>query len=285
MNGPRICVVSGADEIRYRSYINHTIYAREHGLDYRLECGLDLGIENKFFYKTSIIRRVLPLYDWILWIDDDAYFTDFASSNVEDLVSQAEEEDHFLVIANGPLEPNGFWSKINTGVFLIRNDADGKRLLELMRSVDLAEVRDWWNDDRDGVFTSGDQDQMWWALNTTGLIDRASLVDHALLNSRGHYYVNSLSDAFVMHFCGHWDKELGVAKFAKRFDVGQELVPEELLDKYSAKVRSPMSEAEFIFRDRRMSVVGRVKRHARPWVHRYRSWIGGTHERPDRPPL
>lgn len=57
---PRACLVSGADEIRLRSYVNHAIYARTHGLDYRLECGLDRGITNKFFYKTSIIRRVHP---------------------------------------------------------------------------------------------------------------------------------------------------------------------------------------------------------------------------------
>jgi len=31
---PRACLVSGADEIRLRSYVNHAIYARTHGLDF-----------------------------------------------------------------------------------------------------------------------------------------------------------------------------------------------------------------------------------------------------------
>ena len=49
----RICLVSGGDEIRQRSYINHAIYAREHGLDYRLECGIDPQIVTKYDYKMS----------------------------------------------------------------------------------------------------------------------------------------------------------------------------------------------------------------------------------------
>lgn len=90
---PSACLVSGADEIRLRSYINHAIYARTHGLDYRLERGIDRGITNKFFYKTSIIRRVLPLYEWLIWIDDDAYFTDFSGDNSTSSSSRPQRDD------------------------------------------------------------------------------------------------------------------------------------------------------------------------------------------------
>ena len=83
---PDICLVSGADEIRLRSYVNHAIYARLHDLDYRLECGLDEGVKTKFFYKTSIIRRVLPRYDWVVWLDDDTFVTDFESDNFRRLI-------------------------------------------------------------------------------------------------------------------------------------------------------------------------------------------------------
>ena len=173
---PRICLVSGADEIRLRSYVNHSIYARTHGLDYRLECGLDRGIRNKFFYKTSIIRRVLPQYEWIVWIDDDAYFTDFDRDNINEFIADAEAADQFLVVANGPTEPNGFWSVINTGVVLFRNDPRTTTLLKLMEDSDLADVRKWWDDGRHGIFTNGDQDQMLWALETSGLIKEARIV-------------------------------------------------------------------------------------------------------------
>lgn len=224
--------------------------------DYRLECGLDRGIVNKFFYKTSIIRRVLPHYEWIIWIDDDAFFTDFERDNLNEFIAQAERDDHFLVIANGPAEPNGFWSVINTGVIALRNDPRTIALLEAMENSELAEVRKWWKADQHGVYTDGDQDQMLWALDTHGLMAGVTIVDHRELNSRTHYYASSLSDAFVVHFCGHYDKQLGIASFAERFGVGQELVPDHLLDEFSARVRSPMGRIEYRARATRMAVVG-----------------------------
>ena len=267
---PKWTIVSGGDEIRLRSYVNHRIYAHEHGFDYRLECGVDEGIKNKFYYKMSIIRRVLPLYEWIVWIDDDAYFTDFAATNLTDFIEQAEREFKFLVIAEGPVEPNGWWSKINTGVFLLRNDDRGRKLMDLMFDSDLEDVRAWWQDERDGLFTNGDQDQMWWALNSSGLIDDTIIVDQLLLNSRGHYYQDSLSDAFVMHFAGHRDKPLGIARFADRFGVGHELVPEHLLDNYGVAVRSPMSKAEYKARAARQEMYGQAKRYGKPLVLKFR---------------
>ena len=108
---PRICITSGGDEIRLRSYVNHAIYAREHGLDYRLETGIDPHIVTKFDYKVAILRRLLPRYDWLVWMDDDAFFTDFEADNLRRLISEAERDDISLVIAEGPTEPNGFWSR------------------------------------------------------------------------------------------------------------------------------------------------------------------------------
>lgn len=270
MNSPDICLVSGGDEIRLRSYVNHTIFAREHGLDYRLECGLDIGVANKFFYKTSIIRRVLGRYDWIAWIDDDAFFTDFARDTIGDLVRSADAAGHFMVIAEGPEEPNGFWSRINTGVVLLRNDERSRSLLEAMHMASLDAVREWWDDDRDGLFTNGDQDQMWWALHQLELIDGVEIVGHRELNSRGHYYDTSLTDAAVMHFCGHRDKPLGILRFADRFDVGQELVPSNLLDRYSVRVRSPMGVLEHGARALRQEAIGRAKPYLKPALTRWR---------------
>lgn len=252
--------------------INHYIYAREHGLDYRLECGLDDDIRTKFDYKTSIIRRILPYYDWVVWVDDDVYFTDFAANDINDQIAAADTENQIIVIADGPLEPNGFWSKINTGVVAFKNCEENIELLHQFHSLPLEEVREWWNDDRDGLFTNGDQDQLWMALNTSGLIERTRIVDSLRWNSRGHYYKNSLSDAAIMHFCGYPDKEIGVAQFAQRFGIGQELVPDHLLDKYSSKVRSPMGTLEYQFRSRKMATISRIKHDLRPYYHKFREW-------------
>lgn len=272
MRDQRVCLVSGGDEVRLRSYVNHQIYAQEHGLDYRLEIGLGEGVTNKFFYKTTILRRILPGYDWIAWLDDDAFFTNFTRDTIGELVDAAESEGKFLVVAEGPEEPNGFWSRINTGVILLKNDSRGEKLLDRMWNADLSSVRAWWDDTRDGVFTGGDQDQMWWVLQETGLISDTTIVGHRELNSRGHYYESSLDDAAVMHFCGHRDKPLGIARFAERFHIGHELVPEELLDKYSVTVRSPMNRTERSVRALRQEAIGRAKPYLKPLVVRWREY-------------
>ncbi len=273
---PRICLVSGADEIRSRSYVNHTVYARLHDLDYRLECGLDEGVDSKFFYKTAIIARILPLYDWIVWLDDDAYITDFSRDNFRRFIHQAEAEGRFMVVADGPLEPNGFWSTLNSGVMCLKNTPEMREMIAMADGEHLAAVAAWWDERRHGTFTGGDQDIFTWWLDTTGRMDRVLFVDHRELNSRGHYYEDSLDDAFVMHFCGWGDKEIGVVSFSERFGVGHELVPEELLDRFSVRVRSPMGRAERAFRMGRWGLRNRAKPYLKPVRDRWRARRGGA---------
>jgi hypothetical protein len=268
---PDICIVSGADHIRLRSYVNHAIYARVHALDYRLECGVEEGVRNKFFFKTSIIRRVLPRYDWIVWMDDDAYVTDFERNTFRELIEQAEADGQVLVIAEGPLEPNGFWSVVNSGVMCLKNSPEIEELLDAMTDESLEKARRWWDPETHGTFTGGDQDILVWWMETHGRREQVSIVGHRELNSRGHYYDESLKDAFVMHFCGYGDKPIGVVAFAKRFGVGQELVPEELLDRFSVVVRSPMGPVEQWLRSGRWQARGRLKPYLKPLRDAYRA--------------
>lgn len=233
-------------------------------MDYRLETGIDQRIVTRFDYKLSIIRRLLPLYDWLVWMDDDAFFTDFTSDSLSSLIHRAERGGQSLIFAEGPLEPNGFWSRINSGVMVLRNDETARHVLDRAAHVDLATVRTWWDDDRDGLFTRGDQDQLWWSIRTSGVEESVLIVDHRELNSRGHYYRDSLQDAFIMHFTGYPDKELGIARFADRWGVGQELVPRELLDKYHVRVRSPLRGIERAWRACRTDALTATKHKLRP---------------------
>lgn len=264
MTKPDACIVSGADEIRLRSYIGHTVYARLYGLDYRLETGLSRGVENKFFYKMAMVEHVLDRYDWIVWLDDDCFITDFTRDTFRELIGQAERDDRFLVIAEGAVEPNGWWSRMNTGVFALRNDPRTRQMLRRMRDTSVAEVRSRWNEREWGLFTGGDQDVMCWALEETGLIDAVRIVEHRVMNSRPHHYRDSLRDAFVCHFAGYPDKGAGVVEFARRFGSGQELVPQELLDEFSVKVRDPLSPIGYAARIGRMRALSKAKRLLRP---------------------
>lgn len=266
-----ICIVSGGDEVRSRSYVNQAIYAREFNLDYRLEVAVAPGVNNPYFYKSTIVRRMVPLYDWILWIDDDVYFTDFERDGVRELVDRAEAGNKFMVFAENPLEPNGNWSGFNAGVFMLKNDPRTFRFLDMIVEENLQRADDWWDVEKHGTKSGGDQDIQLWALHQLGLYDEALVVDHRELNSRWHYYPNSIQDAFLCHFCGHYDKNLSVALFGKRFGLGQELVPEHLLDKYSVQHRSPMSELEYRARFYRWHTVGFLKPYVKPALNKYRA--------------
>lgn len=270
----RIGIASGGDVIRFRSYVNHSIYARHHGLDYRLECGVDPEIHNKYHYKISIIRRLLPKYDWLMWIDDDAFFTDFERDGVVELIEEAGSAEAFLVIAEGAVEPNGFWSKINSGAFIMKNCERSFRVLDAIVSDSLGEVEAWWNSDKDGLYTHGDQDQLWWYLNTSGLLDETLVVDHSRLNSRMHYYANGPSDNFVMHFCGWPDRGVGAVMFARKFGLDQNLVPAKLNDKYNVAQRNPVSSREFEYRLRKMRAISGFKKRFRPAYHRMKAFRG-----------
>lgn len=261
---PDICLVSGSDEIRLRSYVNHSIFAQLHGLDYRLECAISENVESRWFYKTRTIERVLPRYDGVAWLDDDAYVTDFSRDNFTALVERAEREGRFLVMAEGPLEPNGMWTEINAGVLLVKNCAQSRELLAAMTEENVERARAWWDEDAHGWYCDGDQAIIPWWLHTRGLIDDVLIVDHRELNSRGHYYEHSLSDAFVMHFCGYPDKAIGVVAFAEKWNIGQELVPAELLDRFHVNVRSPMGPVERLARTQAWHWRGRLKPYLKP---------------------
>lgn len=253
-----------------RSYVNHSIYAQVHGLDYRLECAVTPGVTNKFFYKTLTVKRVLPRYDWVVWIDDDAYITDFERDAFREHILAAEEAGQFMVIAEGPLEPNGMFTAVNAGVFAVKNCPESFELLDAMSTENVAKAEAWWRPEEHGTFTGADQEIIPWWIETTGRTDQVRIVEHRSFNSRGHYYENSLSDAFLMHFCGYPDKKIGVVAFAERFNIGQELVPAHLLEEYCVQVKSPMKAPERRVRTWLWHARGRYKPYLKPIRDGYR---------------
>ncbi len=89
---------------------------------------------------------------------------------------QADAEGKFFVVAPGATEPSGLWSAINSGVFLIKNDARGADFLARTMTTDSAVVVDWWDEKRYGICTGGmDQDIMTWLLETQGFGEQFGL--------------------------------------------------------------------------------------------------------------
>lgn len=241
----RWCVTSGGDEIRRRSYVNHFIWCAENGVDHRLGLGLRPGVRTVFDYKYGVIRRALRDYAWVLWVDDDVYFTRWSAQGVEQLMDQAERADGFAVFAEGVTEPNGLWSHINSGVMLLRRDPRTLELLDRAEAIDLDRLAGTWDFEADGLFSHGDQDALWAALkHDDALRGGTRIVPHADLNSRPHLVDVDPAEVLTVHFCGD-NKDARIHAFARRFGWGLELVPTELLDRYSVRVRERSSAPRF----------------------------------------
>lgn len=253
----RVCVMSGGDEVRYRAYVNHAIYARLHDFTYHIGIGLGPAVYSPYYYKFNAILEILGHFEWVLYVDDDVYVTDFHSHTVENLIEQAEERGDFLIIAEGPAEPDGSWTGVNSGVMLLRSDARAFEFLRRSMEADLSAIRASWDEASEGLFTNGDQDAIWRTIVEGDLIDAGvRIVGHSALNSRPYHYRDEVTDAFAVHFCGPGDKRLKIASFGRRFGLGQELVPTSLLEQFSVVQRQVMSPAEMAAR--RVNLVRRA---------------------------
>lgn len=270
-----ICIVTGGDEVRYRSYVNHRIYAAESGCDFRLEIGLGEPASTPYHYKFNLISQVLPRYRWIVYVDDDVYFTDWRAGRLVELVNEAERGGLWGVLAEGPVEPSGVWSAVNTGVMVLRNDDRTRTVLDAARNMSIDELRTTWDSAADGLFTSGDQDAIWATIKADRVIrDGLEVVGHERLNSRPHLYGDHLDDALAVHFCGPGDKRANVARFAERFGLGHELVPAALLDQYDVRRREQVGAIELQRREfaERTHLLGKRVRRKVQWIRENRSW-------------
>ena len=245
----RVCVMSGGDEVRYRAYVNHAVYAQEHGFIYHIGVGIGPGVTSPYYYKFNAVREILPHFDWVLYLDDDVYITALADDRVERLIAEETHRDDFLVIAEGPQEPDGSWTRVNSGVMLVKNDPRSFDFLARAQSADLRAIGADWDEESEGLFTNGDQDAIWRQIRD-GSLENAGvrIAPHRWLNSRSHYYSHGVTDAFAVHFCGPGDKTLKIAQFGRRFGLGQELVPDILLDRYSVRRRERMAGSEMCAR-------------------------------------
>lgn len=240
-----VCVMSGGDEVRYRAYVNHSVYARLHGFTYHIGIGLGPSVLSPYYYKFNAVREVLPHFEWVLYLDDDVYITDIEAKTIETLIAEAQAGGEFLIVAEGPVEPDGSWTRINSGVMLLRRDDRSFALLSAAQDADLRAIQESWDEESEGLFTNGDQDAIWREIRDGRLEgDGVRIVPHYILNSRAHYYKGALDDAFAVHFCGPGDKRLKIAEFGRRFGLGQELLTAGLLEKFSVRRRESMSGAE-----------------------------------------
>lgn len=218
MAAPHIGIVSYCNRIRTMAHVNHELYARQHGYTYIFD--IAPTDQWKFLAKVEKIRKFLPLFDWVFWLDDDAFVMK-RSPRLEDFVAEAPEAT--LIMCESPTRGDT-WTWISSGNFLIRNTPEALTFLQDIIETDLETVEKWWDAETYGKFTRGDQDAMVYLLNTHPVYSRDGFLvrlPYTAFNTRPEHFENP-RDHFIVHFTG--DDKRGLAQeFAKRFELPETL--------------------------------------------------------------
>lgn len=212
--------------VRFASQINHKCYADSHGYHYVFN-GSPERDRRRYFRKIETILRYLDLFDWIFWIDDDAWFTDFRVPLTR-FVDDAGDAD--LVICKSPSTKTLF-TKISSGQFLLRNSPRSRAFLEAVLETDLDVVKAAWREDL-GHYTRGDQDAMVYRMEHDPRFGGGfcRILDHNCFNNRDFEYERSLDEHFLLHITGRLKRQ-SLEEFIARMGCNRYLTPDSLVER------------------------------------------------------
>jgi hypothetical protein len=216
--------------MRFNSPVNHRLYARQHGYRYIFDSTPRFD-KRTYMRKLEAILEYLDLFDWLFWIDDDAYFTDF-SVPLERFIDMAPGSD--FIVCKSPWTKEIF-THISSGQFLLRNTPTARRFIEEALATDLKIVQKWWKSHL-GMFTKGDQDALVYLLESrpTYTAPFCSILEHSHFNSRLFEFERQLDDHFLVHFTGQ-KKLLDKAQFCQRLRCNEYLCPPDLIDELALR--------------------------------------------------
>ena len=228
----RIAVVSGRYPLtKFDSYVNHKAYCDLHGYTY-ISCSWPTGAKNPYMNKIRYIQSYVHAFDYIFWIDDDAFFINLEQP-LEDFLPI---ETHLLSICSSP-DFKTLKTFISSGQFMIRCDAVGKSFLNDVERMDLEMVRGWWNSEL-GYFSNGDQDAMVFLLREDERYKNYERYNYKHFNSRIENLDNN-DRVFILHFTGvperkqaSWIKAQSILKYESA------LLPDSVAGKY-VKIKAP----------------------------------------------
>jgi hypothetical protein len=203
-------IISGSFPKRFKSDINHTLYANNHGYKYVFN-GVKYDIESVYDHKLMSILSLPVDNEWWMWVDDDAFFM-----QINKAINISDHNQALFVFPKSPINPNGDWTFISSGNFFFKNNKTVKDFFARCIDTDLGIVKEWWGSEL-GMFTNGDQDKIVYELFQTGLINATDIVSWEPFNARPYHFEES-DDYFLVHFTTPGiSKEDSINNFQDRF--------------------------------------------------------------------
>ncbi len=192
---PSIGVVSGRyPASEFEGFVNHKAYCSRHDYTY-IYCNWPTGAANRYMNKLEYIRAYYHLFDYLFWIDDDAFFM----RPEQGLEAFLPKPGQFLSICSSPTS-KPIHTYVSSGQFMLRCNDTGRAFIDAVTTVDLDHVRTWWTDAL-GYFTNGDQDSIVYLLKQDDRFANYWRLGYEAFNSRAENLLAG-DPVFVLHFTG-----------------------------------------------------------------------------------
>lgn len=231
----KVCILSGRyPHSSFNSSVNHKVYADKYNYTY-INCNWPNKVKNPYLNKIYYILEYIDYFDYIFWIDDDAFFWDFD----RDIMDFIPENECLFSFCKSP-EYKELKTFLSSGQFLFKVNIETKTFFKELLNISLSAVKEWWTPDL-GYFSNGDQDIIIYMFkNYPQYQNKYKLYDYKEFNSRyDNLYGIDKHTPFILHFTGRQEvKQVNYNKVQKDYNLHSSLVKEAYLKMYSLKEAS-----------------------------------------------
>lgn len=124
----KICIIQYDDreldeKLSHLKNLNKT-YCKLHNIDYRFYNKVNVDLP-PYWIKVYLVQKLLPSFDYVMWIDTDAYLGNV--HNLNQFIQRHIEDKDFLLSSDMP--PWVTHSPFNAGVFVVKNSEIGNNLI------------------------------------------------------------------------------------------------------------------------------------------------------------
>ena len=187
-------IISGCNKNRFNCFDNHQQYCDFNNYTYKYYN--NIKTKDNYMIKILALLDALQTHDYVMWMDDDAFFVDknwkadgvFKKYNESFIVSKSPFLKSFKKVP--PL--------FNSGVMFFRNTSTSIDILNSVLNVEVKDVKDNWLT-KYGNSVGGDQDKLIYITQTMFEKD-TTIVECQEFNSRWYHYENDFPP--IVHFAG-----------------------------------------------------------------------------------
>lgn len=227
----KIGIISYCDHLRTYAHVNHQYYANQNGYTYIYDAAPTL--QEPFKNKIEKILKFLDLFDWVFWIDDDAFFLQY-NQPLEKFVQKKSQHD--LIFCKSPINTadGNKWTYLSSGNFFMKNTPKVREFLQAILDGSREIAKENWDEKTMGMYGHGEQEIMVYLLTHDERFNDPSFhtrYPYTAFNTRPFHFRKKSSEHFLVHFT-NVGKHQQALDFAKKFSLSPALIPQKGFDAF-----------------------------------------------------